>query len=191
LSSFDGDQVVDAEAVRARDEADAAAEHEAWDADGRAPAADGNEAGVRGLQKKVEVAPAVAGLGPDHRPFQVQALGGHAGQIDDHATLVETVAGRTVAAAAHRERHLVLDGELVGGDDVLRVDTHRHDSRAQVDASVVDDERLVVPGLTCFEQLTGQILPELLQILPRNHEFSLPDPAADPQNCDSDRERPT
>ena len=119
-NDVDREKVVDAETVRARDETDAAAEHEAWDTDGRTAAADRNQAGVRGLQEEIKVAPAVAGLGPDNLPIEIEALGGHAGEVDHHSALVQTVTSRAMTAAAHSKRHFVLDGELVRGGDVVR-----------------------------------------------------------------------
>jgi hypothetical protein len=80
------------------------------------------------LQEKVKVAPAVAGLCPNNLPIKIEALGGHVGEIDHHAALIQTVTRRTVTTATHGERHVVLDSKLVCGGDVLRIGAHDHDA---------------------------------------------------------------
>src|SRR5262249_21218584 len=134
---------------------------------------DRNQAGVRGLKKQVKVAPAVAGFSPDNLSIEIEAFSGHAGKVDHHSALVQTVTSRAMSAAAHREWHVVFDGELVCRGYVVGVDAHDDNSRPQINSSVVDDERLVVAGIACFEHTPGEFHSELLDIFAWNHEILL------------------
>jgi hypothetical protein len=92
--------------------------------------------------------------------IEVKALGSHAGEIDHHPTLIQTVTGRAVTTAAHVKGMSCSIATCMQVAHVLRITAHRHQRLvARSMRPVVDNERLIVAGHACLEQVSGQFHP--------------------------------
>ena len=140
----DAQEVVDGEPVGARQVADAAAEGQPADAGGRDEAARGGQAeGVGGV---VDVAPACPALDADRACLRIHPDAVHPREVDDQTVVDGAQPRSAVPTAAHRQRQLLLAGEVDRGDDIGHVDAAGDQRRAPVDHAVVDLARLLVAG---------------------------------------------
>jgi len=160
----DAQEVVEGEAVGARQVADPSAEREAADAGGGDEAAGGGEAeGVGGV---VDVTPACSAFDANRARLRIHPDAAHPREVDHQAVVDGAPPGAAVAAAAHRHRELLVAGEVDGGHDVRRVDAADDDRRPPVDHPVVDLARLLVGGpLSRAQQIAAHLASEVLHRL--------------------------
>ena len=137
-----GDQVVDGHAVLARQPAEAATQAQARHAGRRVDAERRRQA--EGLRFAVEVAEQRARRDARSALLRVDMHAALRGLVDHQRAVGHRVAGDVMAAAAHRQAHLVLarEGQCVA--HVLRVQAARDDRRPALGHAVPDLARGVV-----------------------------------------------
>ena len=154
------EQVVAGEAVLAHQPAEAAAQRQPADAGvGDGPAGRG-EAERLGLA--VEFAPEQAALGVGRARSGVDADALEAAQVDHQAAVAHGVAGRAVAAAAHRDPEIVLSSEVDGVDHVRDAAALHDHGRPAVDHAVPDLAGVVVAVVARADHRSANVLPQPL-----------------------------
>ena len=140
-----GEQVVDREAGRTRQVAQAAPERDSPDAGGGDdPARRGQPMGLGG---PVELAQGGAAADPCGACLRVDLHAVHRREVDHQPVLAGAQPGAVVATAAHRQRQVALARERDRPGDVARTAAARDQRRPLVDRSVVDGPRLLVLGV--------------------------------------------
>ena len=148
------EQVVDGEAVLAREVARPAAEGEARDAGGRDDAEGHRQAErVRGV---IHVARRAAGIHPDRAARRIHAHALHLREVDHQAVVAAAEAGAVVAAAPDRDEKALVAAEGHRGDDVGDVHAARDEARLLVDHPVIERAGGVVVGVAGLDQLAAQ-----------------------------------
>ena len=144
------EQVVDREAVLAREVAGAAAERQARDAGAsrRCRTGTARPNGCVAWSTSPDVQPGstrtVFVAGSTRTPFII-------GQVDHEAVVAAAKPGAVVAAAADRDEKAMFAPEVHGGDHVGDIDAARNQARPLVDHPVVERARLVVAVVAGLE----------------------------------------
>ena len=155
------EQVVDREPVLADEEAHSAAQRDAADADRAGVPETGREPVLRGRHRVL--ARGQTGLRPRRALAVVDGERPHLGQVDHDAPVGHAVAGRAVAAAAHRELQPGIPGREDRASDVGCV-RHPHDrGRAAVDPALEDGASAVVLVVAGQDHPAGQLPLQLSQ----------------------------
>ena len=150
------EQVVDREAVLAREVAGAAAERQAGDAGGRDDAErHGQAERVGGV---IDVAGRAAGLDPHGSACRIDAHALHHRQVDHQAVVATAEARAVVAAAADGDKQALVAAEVHRGDDVGDVDAARDQARPLVDHAVVKSAGGVVVSITWTDESSAKAL---------------------------------
>ena len=144
------EQVVDRQTEGAREVPEPAAERESADAGGRDDAARRREPVLAG--RAIDLAPRAAAADAHGPRLRVDLDVLERGEVDHHAVVAGAETGAVVAAAADRDRKLVLAGEGDRARDVVRPGGTRDQRGPAVDHRVVDGARVVVAGVAGLDQ---------------------------------------
>src|SRR6185437_17076209 len=109
---FDRADVVNRQAILAREPADAAAQRQPAYSDGCVIA--GRESQPVRMERRRDLAPGEARAQSRYPRLRIDFKGLHQREIEDDAALDDAVAGETVAAAAHRQFERMLAGKRDG-----------------------------------------------------------------------------
>ena len=148
------EQVVDRQPALAGQVPEAAAEGQAADAGGRDDPARGREAVLVG--GGVDLAPGAAAADADGAGLRVDLDRLHRREVDHDPVVDGAEAAAVVAAAADRQRQVVLGGEADRPGDVVGVRAAGDQRRAAVDHRVVDGARLGVGRVVGTDQLAAE-----------------------------------
>jgi hypothetical protein len=96
------------------------------------------------LRLAVELAPEHSRLRAGNSAVRIDPDALHQRQIDHEPAVTERVAADAVAAGAHRDKQIVLAGEVERGDDVGDAGTAGDPAGSSVDSAVPDRAGLVV-----------------------------------------------
>jgi hypothetical protein len=96
----------------------------------------------------------------------------HRRQVDHQAVIAHTQAHCVVAAAAYREKQLLLAREVDGGLHICHVNAPRDETGSPVDHPVVDLSRVVVLRIARGDELAAQIGPERSNCVVTQHDSS-------------------
>jgi len=174
----DFEEVVDSEAVAAREVTDSAAQREASDTSrGDEPARHRQPEGVGGV---IDVTPHGAAGDPGRAIPRIDPDSCHRRQIEDEPAVARPETRPVVRAAAHGERQPVLPGEADARDDVRGIPAFCDQRRAAVDHRVVDLAGRFVRRVGRCNQLTPELAPQLLNRV-LVHIVPPPDPSAPPR----------
>jgi hypothetical protein len=154
----DGEEVVDRQPVLALEPPHAAAEREAGDARVRDDTDRADEPDR--LRLTVELAEERAAVHPGRALGGVDAHAVHPRQVDHDPVVAGREAGDAVAAAADRDRELLLAGEADRSGDVGCARGAGDELRVAVDHPVPDDACLVVAGVVAADDLPGEHIGE-------------------------------
>ena len=150
------EQVVDRQAVLAREVPGAAAEGEARDAGGRDDAeGHGQAERVGGV---VDVARRAAGIDPHGAARRIDAHALHQREVDHQAVVAAAEARAIVAAAPDGDEQALVAAEVHRGDDVGDVHAARDQARPLVDHAVVQRTGGVVVGVAWTDDSSAKAL---------------------------------
>ncbi len=155
-------QVVDGEAVLARQPAEAAAEREAGDAGGGIDSQRCGEA-MR-LRFAIEVGQQRARLDPRSALRRVDADLAHARHVEHQAALRDCIAGDMMAATPHAQQHVMRLREAHGGLHIARGLAARDQRGMPIDASVPDLAGFVVALVGLAEKTALQLCCECFDL---------------------------
>ena len=154
-----GEQVVDREAVLAREEADTAGQRDPADPDRARVAEPGREA-VRAGRGGV-LARGQPGLGPGRASLGIDLECAHRGEIEDDPALGDAVSGGAVATAADGELRPGVASERDDARDVRGVGDADDHGRPAVDRAGEDPPRLVVFSVLRRDDLALEVVGEV------------------------------
>ena len=153
------DEVIDGEAVLARQISHAATQRQAGDAGG-GHNAEGNGEPV-GMSGVVDIARRATSLDADGLARGIDAYALHGGQVDHQPIVDAAKAGPVVPAATYGNPETMLAAEVDRGDHVAYVHTPGDHQRPLVDHGVEEFACLVVVGIGPLDQPTPKVLLEL------------------------------
>ena len=148
------DQVVNGQAVLAREIAVAAAQREAGNAGRR------DDPGRHGQSKRmtgmIHVALRATGSHPHGAVRRIDAHPLHQGEIDHQPVIATAQSGPVVAAAAYGGEKIILPAKPHGGDHIGDIGTASDQKRPLVDHGVVQLAGLLVALVASLDQLAAQ-----------------------------------
>ena len=150
------EQVVDREAVLAREVPGAAAERQARDAGGRDDA-EGHRQAER-VGGVIDVARRAAGIDPYGSACRIHAHALHHREVDHQSVVAAAKAWAVVAAAADGDEQALVAAEVHRGDDVGDVHAARDQARPLVDHAVVKSTGGIVVGITWTDESSAKAL---------------------------------
>ncbi len=166
-----GQQVVDGQAIFARQVTQAATKGKAADAGGGDEAARCRHSeGVGGV---VDLAPGAAALDAHGPRFRIDANALHLREVDHQPGVAGAEAGAVVAAPADSEEQVVLAGEGDGGDHVGDVGATGDHCGTLVDHAVVDRADRFIVRIARQDQVAAKVGGKLADLLRRDSRCSL------------------
>ena len=150
------EQVIDRQAVLARQIAGAAAKRESGDACRRDDPEGNGE--TECMRRMIDVAGCAATFDANGLRRRVHAHALHHRQIDHQPVVAAAEARAVVTAATNREQQALVASEVDGRDDVGHVDAARDQTRPLVDHAVVQGACSVVVGIARLNQSSAKIL---------------------------------
>ena len=148
------EQIVDGEAIAARQVAQPAAEGDPADAGGGDDAVRQRQPeGIGGVVEVAQFRPALDAGGAGRR---IDADAIHQAQVEDHPVVAGAQARAVVPAAADGEEQAPLAGEVDGGDHVGNVGGADDERGVAVDHPVVDLARLVVARVARADEFAAR-----------------------------------
>ena len=150
------EQVVDREAVLAREVPGAPAEGEARDAGGRDDAkGHGQSERVGGV---IDVARRAASINPNGSARRIYAHALHHREVDHQSVVATAKAWAIVAAAPDGDEQALVAAEVHRGDDVGDVHAARNQARPLVDHAVVKSTGGIVVSITWTDESSAKAL---------------------------------